>query len=376
MRGNVHTSNSSPFNNTRPSSSLHNKYLPATSTRRSQNGRQQQVLLPQLHQPGRGCYEKAVRPRTPLIHTSHTHNRHSYPEELADRRWDNVGLLLGNIETPASRQPKSPVVLLTNDLTYAVAEEAIQKNASVIVSYRTFYPSLIYHQNLTILPDPFIFSGLKSITTNDPQQATLLLLAAHGIAVYCPHTAVDAAPNGLNTWLGDIVSGGPATSSTTAAPSERTVVTPLSSAPAGFEGSGYGLLCTFRQPESLAAIIRRVAERVGMRRVMVASPDPKRVSTARVDAVAVCAGSGWDVVKGARADVIVTGEVSHHNALKAVQEGKTVVTVFHSNSERGYLTEVMKPLLEGELKGKEAGVQVFVSEADRDPFDIIDISEL
>ncbi|KAI8193296.1 Protein NIF3-like protein [Colletotrichum sp. SAR 10_65] len=285
--------------------------------------------------------------------------RKHYPEELADRRWDNVGLLLGNIETPASRQPKSPVVLLTNDLTYAVAEEAIQKNASVIVSYH-----------------PFIFSGLKSITTNDPQQATLLLLAAHGIAVYCPHTAVDAAPNGLNTWLGDIVSGGPATSSTTAAPSERTVVTPLSSAPAGFEGSGYGLLCTFRQPESLAAIIRRVAERVGMRRVMVASPDPKRVSTARVDAVAVCAGSGWDVVKGARADVIVTGEMSHHNALKAVQEGKTVVTVFHSNSERGYLTEVMKPLLEGELKGKEAGVQVLVSEADRDPFDIIDISEL
>ena len=90
----------------------------------------------------------------------------------------------------------------------------------------------------------------------------------------------------------------------------------------------------------------------------------------------MCAGSGWDVVKGARADVIVTGEMSHHNALKAVQEGKTVVTVFHSNSERGYLTEVMKPLLEGELKGKEAGVQVFVSEADRDPFDIIDISEL
>uniref|UniRef100_L2FIQ4 Ngg1 interacting factor nif3 n=1 Tax=Colletotrichum fructicola (strain Nara gc5) TaxID=1213859 RepID=L2FIQ4_COLFN len=220
--------------------------------------------------------------------------RKHYPEELADRRWDNVGLLLGNIETPASRQPKSPVVLLTNDLTYAVAEEAIQKNASVIVSYH-----------------PFIFSGLKSITTNDPQQATLLLLAAHGIA-----------------------------------------------------------------PESLAAIIRRVAERVGMRRVMVASPDPKRVSTARVDAVAVCAGSGWDVVKGARADVIVTGEMSHHNALKAVQEGKTVVTVFHSNSERGYLTEVMKPLLEGELKSKEAGVQVFVSEADRDPFDIIDISEL
>ncbi|OLN96083.1 NIF3-like protein [Colletotrichum chlorophyti] len=286
--------------------------------------------------------------------------RKHYPEELADRRWDNVGLLLDNIETTDARQAKNPVVLLTNDLTYAVAEEAIKQNASVIVSYH-----------------PFIFSGLKSITTKDPQQATLLRLAAHGIAVYCPHTAIDAAPNGLNAWLGDIVSGGPTTSSA-ASPADRTVITPLSPAatPAGFEGSGYGLLCTFHQPESLATIIRRVADRVGMRRVMVASPDPSHVRTARVDAVAVCAGSGWDVVKGAKADVIVTGEMSHHSALKAVQEGKTVVTVFHSNSERGYLKEVMQPLLEGELKGKETGVQVLVSEADRDPFDIIDVSEL
>ncbi|KAK2003994.1 NGG1p interacting factor 3 [Colletotrichum falcatum] len=285
--------------------------------------------------------------------------RKHYPEELADRIWDNVGLLLGNIEVLETRKAKNPVVLLTNDLTYAVAEEAIQKKASVIVSYH-----------------PFIFSGLKSITTKDPQQATLLLLAANGIAVYCPHTAVDAAPNGLNTWLGDIVSGG-SVSSSTATPATRTVINPLPSpAPAGFEGSGYGLLCTFHQPESLADIISRVASRIGMRRVMVASPDPARLSTVRVGAVAVCAGSGWDVVKNAAAEVIVTGEMTHHNALKAVQEGKTVITVFHSNSERGYLTEVMKPLLEQELEGKEAGVQVLVSEADRDPFNIVDVSEL
>ncbi|GKT82531.1 NIF3-like protein [Colletotrichum tofieldiae] len=248
--------------------------------------------------------------------------RKHYPEELADRRWDNVGLLLGNIEIPETRKPKNPVVLLTNDLTYAVAEEAIQKNASVIST--------------------------------------------------APHRR-RCRPNGLNTWLGDIVSGGSSSSSSAAAPSTRTVINPLSSpAPTGFEGSGYGLLCTFHQPESLADIIRRVASRVGMRRVMVASPDPARLSTARVDAVAVCAGSGWDVVKSAAADVVVTGEMTHHNALKAVQEGKTVITQLGE----GYLTEVMKPLLEGELKGKEASVQVLVSETDRDPFSIVDISEL
>lgn len=57
-----------------------------------------------------------------------------YPEELADRAWDNVGLLQENINPTSGTVP--PRVLLTNDLTISVAEEAIQKKASVIVSYR------------------------------------------------------------------------------------------------------------------------------------------------------------------------------------------------------------------------------------------------
>lgn len=61
----------------------------------------------------------------------------SFPEEIAERAWDNVGLLLGNIDTKSSSQKeKAPIVLVTNDLTYAVAQEAVEKGASVIVSYR------------------------------------------------------------------------------------------------------------------------------------------------------------------------------------------------------------------------------------------------
>jgi putative NIF3 family GTP cyclohydrolase 1 type 2 len=54
---------------------------------------------------------------------------------LADRSWDNVGLLIGNSEDEASKQ--KPVVMVTNDLTYQVAIDAIEQGASVIVSYRT-----------------------------------------------------------------------------------------------------------------------------------------------------------------------------------------------------------------------------------------------
>ena len=58
-----------------------------------------------------------------------------FPEQLADRSWDNVGLLVDNSETTAKDQ--KPIVLVTNDLTYQVATDAITQGASVIVSYRT-----------------------------------------------------------------------------------------------------------------------------------------------------------------------------------------------------------------------------------------------
>lgn len=39
------------------------------------------------------------------------------------------------------------------------------------------------------------------------QQNSLLRLAQEGVSVYCPHTAVDAAPNGLTDWLADVLVG-------------------------------------------------------------------------------------------------------------------------------------------------------------------------
>lgn len=81
-------------------------------------------------------------------------------------------------------------VLLTVDLTKAVAEEAIEGKHGVVVAYH-----------------PIIFRGLKSLTLADSQQQSLLRLALEGISVYCPHTAVDAVEGGMADWLADIVTG-------------------------------------------------------------------------------------------------------------------------------------------------------------------------
>lgn len=73
---------------------------------------------------------------------------YSYPEEVADRAWDNVGLLLGNMDQQGQQAlgldatPDEKTVLLTNDLSPEVAREAVSKKASVIVSYRNVFPLL------------------------------------------------------------------------------------------------------------------------------------------------------------------------------------------------------------------------------------------
>lgn len=75
------------------------------------------------------------------------------------------------------------------------------------------------------------------------------------------------------------------------------------------------------------------------------------------------------MLNGLDVDLLFTGELSHHEALAAVENGRCVITVNHSNSERGYL-KVMKRLLEEELQADKE-IEIGISKCDRDPFEII-----
>jgi len=101
-------------------------------------------------------------------------------------------------------------VLLTIDLTKGVADEAIARKDSIVVTYRRLNstPSEFFIDANSLL-DPIIFRALKSLTLENTQQNSLLRLAQEGISVYSPHTAVDAVPGGLNDWLADLVTGNP-----------------------------------------------------------------------------------------------------------------------------------------------------------------------
>lgn len=158
-----------------------------------------------------------------------------------------------------------------------------------------------------------------------------------------------------------------------------------------------GRLVTFNQPQPLTHLIERIARGVGNPKGFpVAIPQNQQVEDIQIRTVAICAGSGSHVLAYVKADLLFTGELSHHDTLAATERGASVVTLFHSNTERGFLHSVMKHQLTKVLKEewerirkkerekdsedwregweealKDEDVSVEVSERDRDPFGIV-----
>lgn len=102
------------------------------------------------------------------------------PLEFAEP-WDKVGLQIGDASQDVRR------ALLCIDLTPQVVAEAVARKASLIVAYH-----------------PPIFEPIANLVvgkTGDWKQRVVTELIRHRIAVFTPHTALDAAAQGVNDWL-------------------------------------------------------------------------------------------------------------------------------------------------------------------------------
>lgn len=168
----------------------------------------------------------------------------------------------------------------------------------------------------------------------------------------------------------------------------------------GHPGAGMGRIVRFDKPVPLTAIIDRIGLGLGNPKGFpIAVPQGKQASDMEISSVGICAGSGGGLFSqmekdGEEVDLYFTGELSHHEALAAIEKGKSVICLFHSNTERGFLHGVLKGQLE-EVIGEEwervrkeeleaDGVSdelkesledehfdVAVSEVDRDPYGIM-----
>jgi putative NIF3 family GTP cyclohydrolase 1 type 2 len=171
----------------------------------------------------------------------------------------------------------------------------------------------------------------------------------------------------------------------------REVIKPITDL-VGFEGAGYGKIVRFERAVRLDDLVDRICAGLGrLQGVSVATsqliPSGMR-SGIEINSIGICAGSGGSMLNGLDVDMYFTGELSHHEALAAIEQDKVVVTAFHSNTERVFLRERMRQQLQmgiaeqltlrtdvmddvDDLPGMPGSFEVAVSEIDRDPYEII-----
>jgi dinuclear metal center YbgI/SA1388 family protein len=255
------------------------------------------------------------------------------PLQLAES-WDNVGLLLEPV--PIAEAAPLAHTLLTIELTREVVSEAEQLGAKLIIAYH-----------------PPIFHGLKRLRSSEPTERALLGCAARGIAIFSPHTALDAVPGGVNDWLLDAFGAG-----------ERGPCLPHPSDPR----CGQGRFVRLAAPMPLSEAIARIKRHLGLAQLRVAAAAAHAAGASPIRNVAVCAGAGGSLFdKLPPFDLFLTGEMRHHDVRARAEGGCSVVLSEHTHTERGFL-----PILAERLALATASQTSFhVSQCDREPLSFV-----
>lgn len=197
--------------------------------------------------------------------------------------FDNAGLLVGD-----------PTRLVTGihfalDVTHRVIDEAIENGANLIVTHH-----------------PLMFSPVKRLVETNHEARLLCRLIRENISLIAAHTNLDQAPGGVNDAL--------------AAAIGLTDVT------------GEGFLRVGSLPQAMSA--GKLAEHITC-----CLGDTVRVmgdAQAVITRVGLCSGSGsdeWAAAAAMGAQAFLTGEVKHHIALEAAENGVVMLEAGHHATE-------------------------------------------
>jgi dinuclear metal center YbgI/SA1388 family protein len=224
-------------------------------------------------------------------------------EELAPSRraqeWDNPGLQVGHPSTEADR------ILLALDPTLQAVRETVRRKAQVLLSHHPLLYRPLSCLNQEIYPGDVLTEALAS-----------------GVSLIAAHTNLDSAEGGLNDILAGLL--------------QLTEVKGLQETREPEAGrAGLGRIGFLPQPMALSAIARSVKGVLAAERVRVVWTQDTVVRRA-----AVVAGSGGSMIRIAAqmgAEVLVTGDVTYHQALEAIQVGMALIDAGHFQTEKAAL---------------------------------------
>jgi dinuclear metal center YbgI/SA1388 family protein len=244
------------------------------------------------------------------------------PCDLAED-WDNVGLLVGDVQATVER------IMTCLTVTPESAEEAIRRRADLIVTHH-----------------PIPFRAIRRLTTDDVTGQLLLRLIRANIAIISPHTAFDSAETGINQMLADRF--------------ELQNARPLVPACQPHEGLGAARIATAAVATSLPDLLAQAKSVFELNTVRYVGDLDHQVQS-----VALACGSGGSFLEQAivaKCDTLITGEATFHTCLAARASGVALILLGHHTSER-FAVEVLADVLAGQF----SGVEVWTSDDEFDP---------
>ena len=242
-------------------------------------------------------------------------------EELSPKifalSFDNVGLLVGRYDKDVK------TIYIALDATDEVIDAAIECEADMLITHH-----------------PMIFSAIKSVRADDFIGRRILKLAKYDISYYAMHTnfdvmgMADAAADEI-----DLI--------------ERDVLQVTYEDEIGAEG--IGRIGRLREEMSLIELCDFVKERFMLDTVKVFG-DPDRLC----NICAISPGSGKSMIKYAiekGADVIITGDIDHHEGIDSVAQGLCVIDAGHFGIEK-----IFVPYMEEFIRREMPEIKVYTHE--------------
>ena len=245
----------------------------------------------------------------------------SFPEDLAES-WDNVGLEVGRADKEVNK------VYIAVDATDKVIESAISKGADLLLTHH-----------------PMIFKPLKRVTDGGFVSRRIIKLVKNDISYVAMHTNFDicAMADEAASVLG------------------MTELEALETSESG--RGGFGRVGVLPNTITLEECARLVKDRFAIERVRLYGDMDKKIKRA-----AILPGSGASAIADAirlKADVLITGDVSHHEGIDAVMQNLAVIDSGHYGIEK-----IFVPYMEKFFKEKLPSVEV-VCAGDERPFAVV-----
>lgn len=208
--------------------------------------------------------------------------------------WDNVGLLVGHEEQEIHS------IMIALDPSVEVVEEAVKKNIDLLITHH-----------------PMIFCPIKQVTDSSPLGAKILALAENHIAYFAMHTNFD-----IKGSMADLAANRLHLHNTQ--PLEITTEKDKIS-------EGIGRVGDWETEITLEEVVNCVKREFHLDTVMVYGDLQQSLQR-----VAISPGSGKSMIGEAiekNAQVLITGDIGHHEGLDAMEAGLAIVDATHYGLE-------------------------------------------